>query len=79
MPQLGFEIMIPVFERAKTVHVLDRKVNVIGQCFSHLPFASSKGNVPAVRPSQSWRAAVNVNNMDFNSKYLRLLLCCSSI
>jgi hypothetical protein len=30
MPQVGFETMIPVFERAKTVHVLDRVATVIG-------------------------------------------------
>jgi hypothetical protein len=30
MPRLGVEPMIPVFERAKTVHVLDRAATVIG-------------------------------------------------
>jgi hypothetical protein len=30
MPQVGFEPTIPVFERAKTVHALDRAVTVIG-------------------------------------------------
>jgi hypothetical protein len=30
MPQVGFELMIPVFERAKTVHALDRAASVIG-------------------------------------------------
>jgi hypothetical protein len=30
MPQVGFEPMTPVFERAKTVHVLDRAATVIG-------------------------------------------------
>jgi hypothetical protein len=30
MPQVGFEPTIPVFERAKTVHVLDRAATVIG-------------------------------------------------
>jgi hypothetical protein len=30
MPQVGFELMIPVFERAKTVHALDRAATVIG-------------------------------------------------
>jgi hypothetical protein len=28
MPQVGFEPMIPVFERAKTVHALDRVATV---------------------------------------------------
>jgi hypothetical protein len=30
MPRVGFEHMIPVFERAKTVHALDRAAIVIG-------------------------------------------------
>jgi hypothetical protein len=30
MPLVGFEPTIPVFERAKTVHVLDRAATVIG-------------------------------------------------
>jgi hypothetical protein len=30
MPQVGFEPMIPVFERAKTVNALGRAANVIG-------------------------------------------------
>jgi hypothetical protein len=30
MPRVGFEPTIPVFERAKTVHALDRAAAVIG-------------------------------------------------
>jgi hypothetical protein len=30
MPRVGFELMIPVFERAKTVHALDGAATVIG-------------------------------------------------
>jgi hypothetical protein len=30
MPRVGFETTIPVFERAKTVHALDRAVTLIG-------------------------------------------------
>jgi hypothetical protein len=30
MPQVGFELTIPVFERVKTVHALDRAATVIG-------------------------------------------------
>jgi hypothetical protein len=30
MPQMGYEPMIPVFERVKTVHALDRAATVIG-------------------------------------------------
>jgi hypothetical protein len=32
LSRLGFEPTIPVFERAKTVHVLDRSAIVIGAC-----------------------------------------------
>jgi hypothetical protein len=31
MSRVGFESTIPVFERAKTVHSLDRAANVIGK------------------------------------------------
>jgi hypothetical protein len=31
MPQVGFEPTIPVFERAQTVHTLDRAATLIGQ------------------------------------------------
>jgi hypothetical protein len=30
MPRVGFEPTIPGFERAKTVHALEREANVIG-------------------------------------------------
>jgi hypothetical protein len=30
MPWVGFELTIPAFERAKTVHALDRAAIVIG-------------------------------------------------
>jgi hypothetical protein len=38
MIRVGFEPTIPVFERAKTVHALDRAVTVIGSevCFSEI-------------------------------------------
>jgi hypothetical protein len=34
MHEVGFEPTIPVFERAKTVHALDRAANVIGRLLS---------------------------------------------
>jgi hypothetical protein len=33
MPRVGFELTISVFERTKTVHVLDRAVTVISCYF----------------------------------------------
>jgi hypothetical protein len=36
MPRVGFEPMIPAFERAKTVYALDRAATVIG----NVPYGS---------------------------------------
>jgi hypothetical protein len=36
MPQMGFDPMIPVCERAKTVHALDRVTTVIGHIFTYI-------------------------------------------
>jgi hypothetical protein len=36
MPQVEFEPTSPVFERAATVHALDRAVTEIGQCLNAL-------------------------------------------
>jgi hypothetical protein len=33
---MGFEPTIPVLERAKTVHALDREATVIGLCDLHI-------------------------------------------
>jgi hypothetical protein len=38
MPGVGFEPTIPVFERAKTVHTLDRATNVIGKWKTNLGY-----------------------------------------
>jgi hypothetical protein len=35
MPRVGFELTIPLFERAKTVHALDRAATVIGSLNNH--------------------------------------------
>jgi hypothetical protein len=43
MPQVGFEPMIPVFERAKTVHALDLAATVTGfEEYSDPNFSSSR-------------------------------------
>jgi hypothetical protein len=34
MPRVGFESTIPVFERAKTVHALNRATTVIGGVYT---------------------------------------------
>jgi hypothetical protein len=47
MPRVGFEPMIPVFERAKTVHVLDRAVTVIGSHVYRAPeYEESCSDIP---------------------------------
>jgi hypothetical protein len=37
LPRVGFETAIPVFERVKIVHVLDRAATVIGPIFITIP------------------------------------------
>jgi hypothetical protein len=41
MPRVGFQPMIPEFERAETVHALDRAATVIG-CLQHSAIKSDK-------------------------------------
>jgi Na+-transporting methylmalonyl-CoA/oxaloacetate decarboxylase gamma subunit len=38
MPRVGFEPTIPAFERAKTVHALDRAATVIGTSLFYIPY-----------------------------------------
>jgi hypothetical protein len=42
MPQVGFEPTIPVFEKTKRVHALDRAAAVIGFVAEHLAQISNK-------------------------------------
>jgi hypothetical protein len=39
MSRVGFEPTIPVFERAATVHALDRATTVIGHCDRRIEFS----------------------------------------
>jgi hypothetical protein len=41
MPQVGFEPTIPVFQRAKTVHALDRAAAAIGLRAVTVPYSAS--------------------------------------
>jgi hypothetical protein len=41
MPRMGFEPTIPMYERAKTVHALDRTATVIGLSFKWIIEISS--------------------------------------
>jgi hypothetical protein len=41
MPKVGFQPTIPKFERAKTVHALDRAATVIGD-YTFIKYKSSK-------------------------------------
>jgi hypothetical protein len=40
MPRVGFEPKIPVFERVKTVHALERETNLIGLFTYYSDFAA---------------------------------------
>jgi hypothetical protein len=46
MTQVGFESTIPVFERSKTVHALDRATTVIGGNIKILTVNSDHVKVP---------------------------------
>jgi hypothetical protein len=46
MPRVGFEPTTPVFERAKTVHALDRAATVISSCgFDTSVYSANAGHV----------------------------------
>jgi hypothetical protein len=34
MPLVRFEVVVPVFEKEKTVHAFDRSANVIDSCYN---------------------------------------------
>jgi hypothetical protein len=42
MPCVGFELTIPAFERAKTVHAVDRAATVIGMYALYISTAFSE-------------------------------------
>jgi hypothetical protein len=45
MSHVRFEPTIPAFERAKTVHVLDREATVIGECWYRYQYFQSSGSI----------------------------------
>jgi hypothetical protein len=49
MPRVGFEPTIPVFERAKTVHSLDRAATVIRMEFGYWTLFTYPARQPALR------------------------------
>jgi hypothetical protein len=55
MPWVGFELMIPVFERVKTVHALERAATEIGPHLHLVPRLSMRVYTPLL-PVQSLRA-----------------------
>jgi hypothetical protein len=73
MPRVGFKPTIPVFERAKTVHALDRTTNMI----CHLNYYDIKigklifyygwlrVTIRATRDTREF--TVSVNNLTFSS------------
>jgi hypothetical protein len=59
MPQVGFEPTIPVFERAKTIHAIDRPATVIGGV-PQIPHANA-AMVLEVRPQSYPCTSVRVH------------------
>jgi hypothetical protein len=54
MHGVGFKLTIPVFDRVKTSHVLDRDATVIG-CVQIVPF---KSMISYDTPQPSWKCNV---------------------
>jgi hypothetical protein len=52
MPQVEFEPPVPAFERAKTVHALDRTAAVVGN--QHF----DDGNEPLRKPRLVWKGNI---------------------
>jgi hypothetical protein len=64
MPEVGFEHTIPVLERAKTIHALDRAATVIGKCTLYEHLIKSKCLSASACPIYlTGRLAMNLNNM----------------
>jgi hypothetical protein len=70
MPWVGFEPMIPAFERAKTVHALDREATVVGMSDPQFP------NYKSERARRScvwrWRPQSLRNTIFYPPKYTAL-------
>jgi hypothetical protein len=49
MPWVGFEPTIPVFERAKTIHALDRAATVIGAMWISAAEMSKRNIIPVLK------------------------------
>jgi hypothetical protein len=56
MPQVGFEPTIPVFERAKIIHALDRAATVLG--FLYTSIYSSRDSSKSVARGRWWTAGI---------------------
>jgi hypothetical protein len=67
MPQVGFEPMIPVFERAKTVRALERTATVIGLESS----TAHKIKESLVTLERTWQAEIK---MALNCDYAQILV-----
>jgi hypothetical protein len=68
MPRVRFEPTIPAFERAKTVHALDRTATVIG-CLRGIPY------VKITQISKAWRPAGKDNQQHAIRTNTRVLQC----
>jgi hypothetical protein len=60
MPQVGFELTIPVFERAKTVHASDRAATVTDTISTITPWlVVRKRTIPTKRPPLASEVSAN--------------------
>jgi hypothetical protein len=62
MPRVGFEPMTPVFERAKTVHMLDRAATMIGNLY----YRRTKSNF-AILTNVRGKILTNLNSAIVNT------------
>jgi hypothetical protein len=60
MPRVGFEPTIPVSEREKMVHALDRASTVIGSIFAINVFARSNTGVVGSNPTRGMYVCVRL-------------------
>jgi hypothetical protein len=75
MPRVEFEPTIPAFERAKTVHALDRTASVIG--YAGTVYVNYLLHISAFRPSSNMHTYcwLHCSTLKLASVYSGYLLC----
>jgi hypothetical protein len=62
MPWVGFELTIPAFERAKTVHALDRAATVIGSAKHNSSIMKQTFIEPCLRVTYTFHSSIEYEN-----------------